>query len=117
MLLFSETEVFRGIKCLVSFVKKAGVLGCLVQSVSVSPAEQRRQREASHRLELIFEEGDAELMAEGSLGKAEEADCVPKEAVGNLEKAGCSSPAEELVFAASLSYGYDLIRKVDEAVG
>ena len=90
MLLFSETEVFRGIKFLVSFVKKAGVLGCLVQSVSDSPAEQRRQREASHRLELILEEGDAELKADGSLGKAEEADCVPKEAVGNLEVAGCS---------------------------
>ena len=34
--------------------------------------------------------GDAELKVVSGLGKAEEADCVPKEAGCNLEVADCS---------------------------
>ena len=45
-----------------------------------------------HRSGLSFSlwGGDAELKAVSGLGKAEEADCVPKEAGCNLEVADCS---------------------------
>lgn len=68
-----------------------------------------------HQLELVLEVGDAELKAEGSLGKLEEAGCSPVEAGCNLEVVGCNRLAEELVDAASSSF--ELRRKVDKAVG
>ena len=81
--------------------KKAGVRGCLVQWVSSLPVGQHWQQQASLRIEFLLVGGDAELKVVSGLGKAEEADCVPKEAGCNLEVADCSWPAEEFVLAAS----------------